>query len=167
MHGRPRIAVAELFLFTLIKRNDQSLSDYDLKECVMIRRYCLSLSKVDHWAYMAGATKLNSRVRLSFVSNKKLFQALVTWIGKDKFRTPMSASITLRTSTSTMARSSSTRTSLTMPTRTTVQRRSSFRSLSYFTKSILMDALCLTRSVSWSNPSTKHSSNFVDYFLQC
>jgi hypothetical protein len=31
---------------------------------------------------MAGVARLNSRVRLRFVSNKKLFQALVLWISR-------------------------------------------------------------------------------------
>lgn len=48
MNGRPRIAVAELFLFTLIKRNGQSFGDYDFQKSTMIRRYCLPLLKVDH-----------------------------------------------------------------------------------------------------------------------
>lgn len=48
MNGRPRIAVAELFLSVLHKRNGQSFGDYDFQKSTMIKRYCLSLLKVDH-----------------------------------------------------------------------------------------------------------------------
>ena len=45
MHGSPRIAVAELFLFT---RNDQSFADQGLQKRIVVRRYCLSLSNANH-----------------------------------------------------------------------------------------------------------------------
>lgn len=45
MHGRSRIAVAELFLF---RETDQSPVDYGSQERVAIRRYCLLVFKTSH-----------------------------------------------------------------------------------------------------------------------
>ena len=57
MHGRLRIAVAELFLFVLIERNDQSLPDYGLEESVAMRRYCLSSPYAGRYMHNVGAAK--------------------------------------------------------------------------------------------------------------
>lgn len=55
MHGSLRIAVAELFLS---HKKAIRVSKITVFERVsQMRRYCLSLSKTDHYAYTAGAVR--------------------------------------------------------------------------------------------------------------
>jgi len=51
MHGRSRIAVAELCFF---KKHDQGPADQGLQESIKVKRYCLFLFTANHYAYMAG-----------------------------------------------------------------------------------------------------------------
>lgn len=68
MHGRPRIAVAELYRFN---DSNQSRGDHGFRERVVLRGYCLSLSKMGFARY-ANAVELNSRRgAYSPVSNRK------------------------------------------------------------------------------------------------
>ena len=68
MHGRPRIAVAELYRFN---DSNQSRGDYGFRERVVLRGYCLSLPKMDFARY-ADTVELNSGVgAYSPVSNRK------------------------------------------------------------------------------------------------
>jgi len=68
VYGRPRIAVAELYRFN---DSNQSHGDYDFRERVVLRGYCLSLPKMGFARY-ADAVELNSGVRAySPVSNRR------------------------------------------------------------------------------------------------
>ena len=68
MHGRPRITVAELYRFN---DSNQSRVDYGFRERVVLRGYCLPLSKMGSARY-ADAVELNSgRGAYNPVSNRK------------------------------------------------------------------------------------------------
>ncbi|MEN9558418.1 MAG: hypothetical protein RL141_787 [Candidatus Parcubacteria bacterium] len=68
MHGRSRIAVAELYRFN---DSNQSRGDHDFRERVVLRGYCLPLPKTGFARY-ADAVELNSRQGAhSPVSNRK------------------------------------------------------------------------------------------------
>ena len=146
MHGRSRIAVAELFLFYLPVRSlgggERNRSEscrsrfaraYRDKEILLVFAF-RKPQRLYVWCCKIKFSNESSKAKLWLVSNKKHFPALVIQMGKDNIRIPMSVLTTLRTSTSTTVRSSSTRTRSTMRTRTMVLHPASFRSLSLFQK---------------------------------
>ena len=102
----------------------------DTMSVLWSQRHCLSLSGKDDVTFGTSAFTKNTNTRMCLVSNKNHIQMLVTQMDRDNNQMPMIASITPRTSSSTTARSSSTRTGLTMLTTTMGRLRVFFRNVS-------------------------------------